>query len=57
MVKKLCKIGTSHGVVIDRPLLKMYKLEELVELIPLSDGILIRRPKDKEEEKPEDKKK
>ena len=50
MTKKLAKIGTSFGVVIDRPLLKLYNFKEMVEVLPVDGGILIRPPQAKKEE-------
>ena len=45
MIKALQKIGNSRGLVLDKALLKLLKIEEdgVVEIVPRKDGLLIRR--------------
>jgi len=45
MIKTLQKIGNSRGLVLDKALLKLLKIEEdgMVEIVPRRDGLLIRR--------------
>ena len=45
MLKQLQKIGNSRGLVLDRALLKLLKIEgdEVVEIVPRKDGLLIRK--------------
>ena len=45
MIKALQKIGNSRGLVLDKALLKLLKIEEdgMVEIVPRKDGLLIRR--------------
>ena len=45
MIKQLQKIGNSRGLVLDKALLKLLKIEgdEMVEIVPRKDGLLIRR--------------
>jgi antitoxin component of MazEF toxin-antitoxin module len=45
MIKQLQKIGNSRGVVLDRALLKLLKIEDddLIELVPRPDGLLLRK--------------
>jgi antitoxin component of MazEF toxin-antitoxin module len=45
MIKQLQKIGNSRGLVLDKALLRLLKIEndEAVEIIPRKDGLLIRR--------------
>ena len=45
MIKPLQKIGNSRGLVLDKALLKLLKIEndEAVEILPRNDGLLIRR--------------
>ena len=45
MIKQLQKIGNSRGLVLDKALLKLLKIEndEAVEIVPRKDGLLIRR--------------
>lgn len=45
MIKKLQKIGNSRGIVLEKPLLKLLKIEEQdsVELVPHEEGLLIKK--------------
>lgn len=45
MIKKLQKIGNSRGILLEKPLLKLLKVDEegSVEVIPHGDGLLIRK--------------
>lgn len=45
MIKKLQKIGNSHGILLEKALLKLLKVEEddKVEIIPHNEGLLIRK--------------
>lgn len=45
MIKKLQKIGNSKGIVLEKPLLKLLKIDDgdRLELIMKEDGILLRR--------------
>jgi antitoxin component of MazEF toxin-antitoxin module len=45
MIKQLQKIGNSRGLVLDKALLKLLKIEgdEMVEIVPRKDGLLIRK--------------
>lgn len=45
MIKKLQKIGNSRGILLEKPLLKLLKIDEddSVELIPHEGGLLIRK--------------
>ena len=45
MIKQLQKIGNSRGLVLDKALLKLLKIEndDAVEILPRKDGLLIRR--------------
>ena len=45
MIKPLQKIGNSRGVVLDKALLKLLKIEDdgMIEIVPRKDGLLIRR--------------
>ena len=45
MLKQLQKIGNSRGLVLDKALLQLLKIEgdEMVEIVPRRDGLLIRR--------------
>ncbi len=45
MIKKLQKIGNSRGILLEKPLLKLLKVDEedSVEIIPHEDGLLIKR--------------
>ncbi len=45
MIKKLQKIGNSRGVLLDKALLKLLKIEEddKVEIIPQNEGLLIKK--------------
>ncbi len=45
MLKQLQKIGNSRGLILDKALLKLLKIggEEMVEIVPRKDGLLIRR--------------
>lgn len=47
MIKKLQKIGNSRGLLLEKPLLKLLKIEEndSVEIMPHEDGLLIKRAK------------
>ena len=42
MVKKLTQVGSSLGLIIDKPLLDLYAFHENVEITPTADGLLIR---------------
>ncbi|MCR9131168.1 MAG: MazE family transcriptional regulator [bacterium] len=45
MIKKIQNIGNSKGIVLEKALLKLLKVEEddSVEIIPHSDGLLIKK--------------
>ena len=45
MIKKLQKIGNSRGILLEKALLKLLKVEneESVELVPHEDGLLIKK--------------
>ncbi|MEX2410062.1 MAG: MazE family transcriptional regulator [Candidatus Paceibacterota bacterium] len=45
MIKKLQKIGNSRGILLEKPLLKLLKVEEddSVEVVPHEDGLLIKK--------------
>jgi len=45
MIKKLQKIGNSRGILLEKPLLKLLKVEDddSVELVPHGDGLLIKK--------------
>jgi antitoxin component of MazEF toxin-antitoxin module len=45
MIKKLQKIGNSRGVLLEKALLRLLKIDEddRVEIIPQDDGLLIRK--------------
>ena len=51
MIKKLSQIGGSLGLVIEKPILELYKFEREVEITPLPDGsgLMIRPYKGKSE--------
>lgn len=42
MVKKLTAIGSSVGLILDKPLLELYHFGENVEITPTSEGLLIK---------------
>jgi antitoxin component of MazEF toxin-antitoxin module len=45
MIKKLQKIGNSKGILLEKPLLKLLKVEDedSVEVIPHAEGLLIKK--------------
>jgi len=45
MIKKLQKIGNSRGILLEKPLLKLLKVDEegSVEVIPHENGLLIKK--------------
>ncbi len=45
MIKKLQKIGNSRGILLEKPHLKLLKVEESgsVEIVPHEDGLLIKK--------------
>ena len=45
MIKKLQKIGNSRGVLLEKSLLKLLKVEDddQVEIIPQDEGLLIKK--------------
>lgn len=45
MIKKLQKIGNSRGILLEKTLLKLLKVEEdgSVEVIPHENGLLIKK--------------
>jgi len=45
MIKKLQKIGNSRGILLEKALLKLLKVEndERVEIIPQENGLLIKK--------------
>ena len=45
MIKQLQKIGNSRGLVLDKALLRLLRIEEdgMVEIVPRRDGLLIRK--------------
>ena len=42
MKTKIIKIGNSSGILLSTHLLRQYKLEHEVEIVPKRDGILIK---------------
>ena len=45
MIKKLQKIGNSRGILLEKPLLKLLKVDEddRVEIVLHEDGLLIKK--------------
>jgi len=45
MIKKIQKIGNSHGIILEKSLLKLLKVEtdKRVEIVPHGDGLLIKK--------------
>ncbi|MEX2602729.1 MAG: MazE family transcriptional regulator [Gracilimonas sp.] len=45
MIKKLQKIGNSHGILLEKALLKLLKVDEndRLEVVPHNDGLLIKK--------------
>jgi antitoxin component of MazEF toxin-antitoxin module len=45
MIKKLQKIGNSRGLLLDKALLKLLKIDkdDKVEIIPKDEGLLIKK--------------
>lgn len=45
MIKKLQKIGNSRGILLEKALLKLLKVEndERVEIVPHENGLLIKK--------------
>ena len=45
MIKKLQKIGNSRGILLEKPLLKLLKVDEddNVEIVLHEDGLLIKK--------------
>ncbi|MDZ7717689.1 MAG: MazE family transcriptional regulator [Balneolaceae bacterium] len=45
MIKKLQKIGNSRGILLEKALLKLLKVEEddKVEIVPHEEGLLIKK--------------
>jgi len=45
MIKKLQKIGNSRGILLEKPLLKLLKIDQddCVEIVPHEDGLLIKK--------------
>ena len=45
MKKKLQKIGNSRGIVLDKALLELLKIEEEdeLEIVPRDDGLLLKK--------------
>lgn len=45
MIKKLQKIGNSRGILLEKPLLKLLKVEEddSIEIVPHEEGLLIKK--------------
>jgi antitoxin component of MazEF toxin-antitoxin module len=45
MIKKLQKIGNSRGLLLDKALLKLLKVEDdnEVKIVPQSEGLLIKK--------------
>ncbi len=45
MIKKLQKIGNSRGILLEKALLKLLKVEgdDQVEIIPQDEGLLIKK--------------
>ncbi len=45
MIKKLQKIGNSRGILLEKPLLKLLKVEDddSVEIVPHEEGLLIKK--------------
>ena len=44
MIKKLSKVGSSMGFIIEKPILELYRVDEntQIEFIPEKDGIRLR---------------
>jgi hypothetical protein len=53
MVKKLAQVGSSLALVIDKPILELFKIdkETPLEILPDGDGFKIRIIRDQEREK------
>ncbi len=45
MIKKLQKIGNSRGIILEKPLLELLKVDkdDKVEIIPQENGLLIKK--------------
>lgn len=45
MIKKLQKIGNSHGILLEKALLKLLKVDEndSLEIVPHNEGLLIKK--------------
>lgn len=45
MIKRLQKIGNSRGIVLDKALLRLLKIENdaAVEIVPRDGGLLVRK--------------
>jgi len=45
MIKKLQKIGNSRGILLEKPLLKLLKVDQddCVEIVPHEEGLLIKK--------------
>lgn len=45
MIKKIQKIGNSHGIILEKALLKLLKIDSdmRVEIIPKDNGILLKK--------------
>ena len=45
MIKKIQNIGNSKGIILEKALLKLLKVEndDSVEIIPQNDGLLIKK--------------
>jgi antitoxin component of MazEF toxin-antitoxin module len=45
MIKKIQKIGNSQGIVLDKALMKLLKVEDddRVEIVPHNEGLLIKK--------------
>lgn len=45
MIKKLQKIGNSRGILLEKALLKLLKVEDddQIEIIPQNEGLLIKK--------------
>ena len=45
MIKKLCKVGNSNALILDKPILELLGLEEGGEVqLTIQDGILVVTP-------------
>lgn len=45
MIKKIQKIGNSKGILLEKPLLQLLRVEneEVLEIVPHAEGLLIKK--------------